>query len=221
MRRSPLLRASGFSLVELIAVTAVLLLLVTLLFPMAGKLVERSRSAKCTGNLKQIGIALNAYIGDNGFYPGAIPETGLVWYDVLCPFLDIPNDYSWPRKLGDTFRCPSRNYSDGAFIGYGYNYTGFGYSSDSIGGAPLEAAQLPPRYWRVRPPKVEHASRMIVIGDNADGGGMYSAQLLYQSGWGFARRHSGGGNFLCADGHIEWLTEKMILDREMANMPFY
>ncbi|HWL54121.1 MAG TPA: hypothetical protein VNQ90_16885 [Chthoniobacteraceae bacterium] len=75
---------AGFSLIEALVVTGVIAVVAMLLFPV----LDASRSAalkiKCTGNLKQIGTAVAAYMADhNGEYPPtrlqhyANPKTGV------------------------------------------------------------------------------------------------------------------------------------------------
>jgi len=58
----------AFSLMELIVVAAVICILLALLFPAIGRIRERSRTATCIVNLKQIGTALHLYISNNNDY---------------------------------------------------------------------------------------------------------------------------------------------------------
>lgn len=55
----------AFSLVEMIVVVGIVLTLGALAFPAGTRMLETSRSAKCLGNLRQIGAAAAGYIGDN------------------------------------------------------------------------------------------------------------------------------------------------------------
>lgn len=60
----------AFTLVELIAVIALVAILVGLMVPEAQRLVERARSTACSANLRNIGMAVRNYINDNdGTYP--------------------------------------------------------------------------------------------------------------------------------------------------------
>ena len=65
---------SGFTLVELMVVVAIIAILLMLLIPNIRTMREKALSAHCQNNLRQYGIAMNQYMADyNGYfiYPGA------------------------------------------------------------------------------------------------------------------------------------------------------
>jgi prepilin-type N-terminal cleavage/methylation domain-containing protein/prepilin-type processing-associated H-X9-DG protein len=55
----------AFSLVELVLVMAIAGILAALAFPEYQKVLERSKSVACMNNLRQIGVAVAAYVADN------------------------------------------------------------------------------------------------------------------------------------------------------------
>jgi prepilin-type N-terminal cleavage/methylation domain-containing protein len=69
-------RIRAFTLVELLAVIAIITMLASLATPAIGNAIERGRSAKCVANLRQIGVAVQQYIADN---------------DNTFPSIEIPN----------------------------------------------------------------------------------------------------------------------------------
>jgi prepilin-type N-terminal cleavage/methylation domain-containing protein/prepilin-type processing-associated H-X9-DG protein len=96
----PIMRPTrrGFTLVELLAVFAILAVLVALLLPAIAKVRAASGRLSCANNLKQLGLALHGYHLTNGCFPPGLVSSGTNVSDAeasgftyLLPFLEQDN----------------------------------------------------------------------------------------------------------------------------------
>jgi prepilin-type N-terminal cleavage/methylation domain-containing protein len=92
---------TGFTLIEALVVTAVVSLLASLLIPAVQAAREAARFASCANNLRQLGLALQAYHSFNECYPtGSTTTSGPEYvgcyslHTRLLPFVDRSPLYS-------------------------------------------------------------------------------------------------------------------------------
>ncbi len=200
---------SGFSLVELLVVVAILAVLVGLLFPVLTAARRKARQANCQSNLHQIGLALNMYGQD---YDGALPFT---WTG--CP---SPTNYTWRVAIfayarnAEVFMCPAERVStpfDGTIPDVGKEA---GYAINMVHwqvGPPT-----PPGEWGVHEALVELPAETVHVVE-ADGAYEWSNEGgTGPNNHGSVRddeateRHSGGANYLFCDGHVKPLRPSQL-----------
>ncbi len=93
---------TGFTLVELLTVIAIVAILVAITIPIVGKVRENARSTQCKNNLKQLITAYFLYSQDN---KGAVPTdgAGAVWCRQIDPYMTQVTD----NNMRQMYKCPS------------------------------------------------------------------------------------------------------------------
>ncbi len=95
-------RRLGFTLAELLVILVILGILTALVMPPLAKAREKRRRIACASNLRQIGIAIMAYAGDNTQH---IPSKGGPYPELCWDMKLVSGGYITENR----FACPSDN----------------------------------------------------------------------------------------------------------------
>jgi prepilin-type N-terminal cleavage/methylation domain-containing protein/prepilin-type processing-associated H-X9-DG protein len=208
---------NGFTLIELLVVIGIIALLISMLLPALGRAREAANTVACKSNLRQMGIAMQMYIGANkGWLFSARSDAG--GGDYWCEYLAELNleqgfknvlGAQEPKKTG-LFKCPSFTVpappNDYLTFGYGFNlYLTFvpTFAGNAAGGdCFFKATHLRPTNYLIGDTDIWPGNGTIY---------MYAGVFTGPPYCNVSQRHSssklakgkGKGNMLFLDGHVE------------------
>lgn len=185
-----------FTLIELMAVIAVIAILITLLLPALSRAKDMGRRTLCASNLKQVGSGFFLYAQD--------------WSEYLPRAWDGNNSTLWGITIIDyigkktVLSCPS----DSVHMSiqrsnsiYWWNYLQYSYGCnwtyDSVAGTRLFTEVI----WKNRLNKIPKISSTILAGDSLKSALMARGDDITNY-WAIGNRHGGSANMLFADCHV-------------------
>ena len=231
-RHLPPLRR-GFTLIELLVVIAIIAILASLLLPALSKAKEKAVRVQCASNLKQWGVAIIMYGGDNrDYFPDNSGGVDWAWMspslntNFYPPYLypNRPGSTKITRNINDVVYCPTdiwhRAYEsiEGAVSLIGYNYLP-GRTAASSPDVQYNAFGLGEWVYRKKQNgPYRRAPIMIDKLQECSGGWL---DILDNKTYPSANHRNSanvptGGNFLDEDGHVAWRKFKWAGPRKIA-----
>ncbi len=116
-------RAAGYTLLELLVVIAIVALLIGLLLPAVQKVREAAARLQCQNHLKQIGLALHQFHGDQEVFPPGLSarqgrfagQPKLGWHARLLPYIE--QGPLWERTSA-AYRLTKDPYTNPPHVGF-------------------------------------------------------------------------------------------------------
>ncbi len=195
--------SAAFTLIELLVVIAIIGVLAGIFLPVLARVQENGRTTQCASNLRQIGVAILAYAGDNnGVMPlanGPIPYTAppradgatLGWTEQLDPYLGTD------RKI---YACPSSKIlltNDATYSYFMGCHAAYVANNGSPAAVRLSLLSAPSRY---------------ILGGDISGNGVFTStdsdknDSTVNPAFAFTATrspfHNGKVNLLFGDGHV-------------------
>ncbi len=205
-------RQSGFTLIELLAVVAIIGVLAALVSTQVGRAIDKSKATNCLNNMRQLGAAAMAYGADNNLqFPGSVHGKRLgikSWRVTLPPYFLSDKDAANFTSMTDddpnlkAFQCPCDKDKERH---YTYIINDFLDMTSSARVHSPAKTFLFAEAVKGYDPSVDHFHFSEYSGESV-------APSVFEKDV-EVKGHADGANYLFADGHVEYLSWKVVQER--------
>jgi prepilin-type N-terminal cleavage/methylation domain-containing protein/prepilin-type processing-associated H-X9-DG protein len=233
----PARSGQAFTLVELLLVLAIIAVLAALLLPALNGARNRSKTAACANNQRQIHVGFSAYLtANNGYYPyltrwlsnGETPS----WYAALSPYLGYSTNGAASGSTAlntatpitctvKVLQCPANPWPFGSQTlpgSYTLNTQGFPVVSQNNWGSAVSTTNTNPNYWskRVNQNDIVHPDGLLLLGEMPNAPPFYNVGGFVTTGRGLPQNYYWSGLTPCAVTNMYILSGGCV----SCNLPF-
>lgn len=216
------MKKQAFTLIEILVAVSIIAILVSIAIPVSRSFIENGNSTKCLANLRDLGVQINAYAADNGYYPKAY-NNNPIWKE-LQTWSGITNSSTWLcpdrfiKTAGNSTFTPAYSANARVFNTNGLRVAAVPRPSQVI--ALIDAGQRSGTGWAFHQMSLTPASAAT---DPANADTPLTGKPITEPNADIATdaacvryRHQGSANALFVDGHVESKKIGTILEKNIS-----